>query len=194
MSLLKKSIIKFIKENPLDHENLLHAGIFSCEFTDYLIEKHTEQPKSILCGPECPHCCEKAIPTITIPEAIYINQYARENNIEPNEYKEGVCPFLNEKGSCSIHPARPVRCRGWNSDNLEFCKNPPAEFNIRDCAVYYPQFQAARKVHKSLIEALEAVGYINTLISIDEAFRGNFGVPATMLVEGLNMAMAEMYD
>ena len=192
MSLLKKSIIKLIEGNPIDHRNLIHAGIFSCEMTDYLIAKHAHPPETILCKAECPHCCEKAIPTITVPEAIYIHQYCVENGLKPNEHKEGACPFLDEKGSCSIHPARPVRCRGWNSSDLEFCKNPPAEFNIKDCTVHYPQFQAARKVHLALISALEACGYIDTLIPIDEAFRDNWGVPATILIEGLNMAMAEM--
>jgi len=192
LSLIKKSIVKLIEGNPLDHMNLLHAAIFSCEFTDYLIAKHSHPPKTILCGPSCPHCCEQAIPTITVPEALYIHQYSVENKIEPEEYRNGCCPFLNGKGSCSIHQARPVRCRGWNSSDLEFCKNPPAEFDVKNCTVHYPQFQAARKVHLALISALEACGYIDTLIPIDEAFRDNWGVPATILIEGLNMAMAEM--
>jgi hypothetical protein len=190
--LLKKSIVKILENNPIDHGNLLHAAIFACEVTDAIINKHANAPDTILCKAECPHCCEKSIPTITVPEVLYINQYTRENEIEPNEYKGGMCPFLNGKGSCSVHPARPVRCRGWNSTDLEFCKNPPDEFNIRDCAVHYPQFQAARKVHLALISALEACGYIDTLINIDDAFRDNWGVPATILIEGLNMAMAEM--
>jgi hypothetical protein len=190
--LLKKSIIKLLESNPIDHKNLIHAGIFACEVTDYFIKKYANPPDTILCKAECPHCCEKAIPTITVPEAIYIHQYSVENGLKPNEYRAGACPFLNEKGSCSIHPARPVRCRGWNSTDLEFCKNPPDEFNIKDCAVHYPQFQAARKVHLALVGALEACGYINTLISIDDAFEDNWGVPAQILIEGLNMAMAGM--
>ena len=192
MSSIKKTIIEILKKNPLDHGNLLYAGIFCCEITDHLILAKANCPDDILCGPGCPHCCEKTIPTVTIPEILYMNQYAKENNLEPKDYEEGICPWLNDEGSCSVHSARPVRCRGWNSRDLEFCKNPPPEFDIRNCAVWYPQFQVSRKVHKYLIDALEAVGYINVLITIDEAFRGNFGAPATILIEGLNMAMAEM--
>ncbi len=191
MNTIKKVFVDLLQPNPLDHQSLLHAGIFACALTDALIDK-TQPPSEIKCGPGCPHCCEMVIPTITVPEGIYIYHWCRENSVEPKEYEKGKCPFLNDEGSCAVHPVRPVRCRGWNSRDIAWCKKPPDKFNIRDCTVFYPQFQVGRKVHIWLVEALEAVGYTDTLTTIDDAFCGNLGMNAKILIEGLNMVMAEM--
>jgi len=193
LNAIKKGFVELLQPNPLDHQSLLYAGIFACELTDLLIAK-TEPPDTIKCKPGCPHCCHMTIPHITVPEGMYIYQWCRENGVKPKEFVKGECPFLSSKGVCAVHPARPVRCRGWNSRDVDWCKNPPDVFNIRDCTVFYPQFQVGRKVHKLLVEALEAVGYTDTLTTIDDAFCGNMGMNARILIEGLNMVMAEAHD
>ena len=33
-----------------------------------------------------------------------------------------ACPFLGETGACTIHPARPLLCRGVHSEDAGFCR------------------------------------------------------------------------
>ena len=190
--MIKEALIDMIQKGPLDPEVLLHVGVFACEITDHFIHTKANCPADIECGPECSYCCETVLPDITIPEVIYFNQYVKENDIEPNEYKKGRCPFLNDIGSCSVHPARPVRCRGWNSRDLDFCKNPPYEFDIKNCAVWYPQFQVGRKVQEKLISALQTCGYGYPVLKIDEVFKDKIGVSTAMFTEGLITALAAL--
>jgi len=107
--------------------------------------------RSMDCGPGCPHCCVLNVATL-LPEAMVIADHLR-STYAPDELasmREGlvvhrtwgrwmtdeerivervVCPFLNGTGSCSIHPVRPLSCRGVASLDSTTCRQAfdPAE-------------------------------------------------------------------
>jgi len=61
------------------------------------------------------------------------------------------CPFLIDD-CCSIEEFKPVKCRGANSYDLEFCKNPPLLYVQDKAPVWLPSRHAANVVHQALGE------------------------------------------
>ncbi|MFW5733860.1 MAG: YkgJ family cysteine cluster protein [Oceanidesulfovibrio sp.] len=98
----------------------------------------------LACQSGCIHCCYNQV-SLTAPEALFLgfhlvetrgpeqlqaleararalvaslNGKSREEmGMERHLYP---CLFL-EQGSCSVYPARPLVCRGWNSVNMDMC-------------------------------------------------------------------------
>ncbi|WP_419785346.1 YkgJ family cysteine cluster protein [Pseudodesulfovibrio sp.] len=99
----------------------------------------------IACQRGCIHCCYNQV-ALTEPEALYLGMHLLETRT-PEQLKDltaraltlteklngkswqeiGMarhrlpCLFL-ENGNCSIYPARPFACRGWNSVNVNMCE------------------------------------------------------------------------
>jgi Fe-S-cluster containining protein len=96
------------------------------------------------CGPGCPHCCVLNV-AILLPEGIVIADWllerlapaeltplrqrlarhrstARWMTDEERIFARQTCPFLDETGSCGIHPVRPLVCRGAASFDRESCR------------------------------------------------------------------------
>lgn len=99
--------------------------------------------RPLACSSGCPHCCVLNV-AILQPEGLVIADWLRER-LMPEEFEElrtrlavhsnwgrwmddeeriarqAVCPFLDEAGSCSIHPVRPLACRGIASLDRDCC-------------------------------------------------------------------------
>ncbi len=96
------------------------------------------------CGPGCPHCCVLNV-AILLPEGLAIANWLR-NHLPPDQLfslqeslasfsrwvrwmddaerivKQVSCPLLDGAGNCSIHPVRPLVCRGAASLDRAECR------------------------------------------------------------------------
>lgn len=195
---VKKNCLDFLVPDPLKTSNLITAGLFACTITDTFIKR--VKTKKTVCGPNCGHCCsgntfKGSGVNITAPEIMLIKQYCNEHDIAvPEAAKKEKCIFLDDSLSCIIHEVRPVRCRGWNSVDVEICKyyatcDPKEDFDVKNCHVDFMQFEVARKTHTGLIKAISGVGFTDPLYTITKAFGSGNGIPAAMLFEGIWMAL-----
>lgn len=100
----------------------------------------------LACKHGCTYCCINQV-SFTEPEALYLGFYLLETRTTEELKKLEArtdslldkmkgksrqeigmnrhmypCLFL-ENGTCSIYPARPLVCRGWNSVDSDMCKN-----------------------------------------------------------------------
>ena len=98
----------------------------------------------IACKSGCIHCCYNQI-ALTEPEALFLGMHLLETRDRAQLEDLGVrsraltqrlsgkswqeigmtrhllpCLFL-ENGNCSVYPARPFACRGWNSVDVNMC-------------------------------------------------------------------------
>ncbi|WP_415716243.1 YkgJ family cysteine cluster protein [Maridesulfovibrio sp.] len=110
-----------------------------------MIDELTLNPP-LACKRGCIYCCINQV-SLTEPEALYLGFHLLENRSlkqlqdlkiktqalltelkGKNRQQIGMerhlhpCLFM-EDGTCSIYPARPFVCRGWNSVNAEMCKH-----------------------------------------------------------------------
>ena len=100
--------------------------------------------RQMACGAGCPYCCVLNV-AILLPEALVIARSLRERlparelaetvaalathrswarwmDDEERIIKHMSCPFLDNAGSCSIHPVRPLACRGVTSLDSAICR------------------------------------------------------------------------
>lgn len=99
--------------------------------------------REMACSAGCPHCCVLNV-AVLLPEAMRIAQWKSER-LGPAELavlqkelrvhrswtrwmedderiaKQMTCPLLDERGSCTIHPVRPLSCRGVSSLDSARC-------------------------------------------------------------------------
>ncbi|WP_306536017.1 YkgJ family cysteine cluster protein [Geobacter sp.] len=103
-----------------------------------------EEQGLIACGPGCAACCTVNV-TVLLPEAIAIAAHLEEVcgsaelelvkirtaeaaarvrwMDEEERIRAGVvCPFLDGRGWCAIHPVRPLTCRALSSTDPEQCR------------------------------------------------------------------------
>lgn len=100
--------------------------------------------RAMACSAGCPYCCCLNV-AILLPEAMIIAEWMRER-LSPSALlsmqesladhrsrirwvddderiaKKIRCPLLNEKGACTIHPVRPLVCRGAASLDRQSCE------------------------------------------------------------------------
>lgn len=135
------------------------------------------------CAAGCPHCCVLNV-AILLPEGMIIADWMRERLLpseleavrkslavhrswarwmddEERIIKRMACPLLDSTGSCSIHPVRPLACRGVTSLDSNSCREAFSPI-ITDEARFVPAdllrqaaFDAA---FMSLAEALDFYG------------------------------------
>jgi len=100
--------------------------------------------RPMACGRGCPHCCVLNV-AVLLPEALLIaekitlnlagaeqdellqrlvhhSNWARWMDDEERISRRAFCPLLAADGSCSIHPLRPLACRGVASLDGESCR------------------------------------------------------------------------
>lgn len=100
--------------------------------------------RPMACAPGCPHCCVLNV-AVLLPEAMLIAEWlrarltptgletlkerlgahrssARWMEDEERIIRQVFCPFLDGYGSCSIHPIRPLACRGAASLDGDACR------------------------------------------------------------------------
>jgi Fe-S-cluster containining protein len=100
--------------------------------------------RPMACAAGCPHCCVLNV-AILLPEAMVITEWLRAN-LSPASFavvpgrlaphnswarwmddeeriaRRTACPLLDSAGSCSVHPVRPLACRGVASLDRESCR------------------------------------------------------------------------
>ena len=109
-----------------------------------LIQQHDEGDRNlIVCGAGCQDCCVVNVST-TLLEGIAIARFIRKFPEEELAQVRGrldklwrdvrglddderlvlrrKCAFLDERGSCSIYPVRPLFCRSISSTDVEACR------------------------------------------------------------------------
>jgi hypothetical protein len=130
-------------------------------------------PLPIACAPGCPSCCVAKIGVVA-PEVLRIAAYLRET-LDPealaalsdrvqatdavtrglgraNRARSGVpCPLLTEEGSCSVHPVRPLLCRGWTSLDASACER---HFADPDNTPTAPAFTVAHELASAVLAGL----------------------------------------
>lgn len=152
-------------------------------------------PEPIACRAGCGWCCSLRV-AVTPPEALRIAAFLRENLSDDEladlqqrlaetegrtrglDWPEHVAlgipyPLLVEE-SCSIHPVRPLSCRGYNSVDVGRCRQYAARPGSVTIPVYTPQQEIAAGLRAGLAAGLEAVG-----------LQGEFGE----LVAGLRLVL-----
>lgn len=109
------------------------------------VQEDIDYQPGMACKRGCIHCCYNQI-SLTPPEALYFGKYVLEtfSRSQVMKLKEKVrktvrlirgknrkelgairhltpCPFLMD-GTCGVHVARPLVCRGWNAINSDQCR------------------------------------------------------------------------
>jgi len=126
-------------------ENLALAARAVQEMAETVLAQNRRNEGHIACGPGCGHCCVVNVAVLQ-PEAMVIADYLRRKlsiqKLERLKEKiEGIhrrvrwlddderlllrqpCAFLDGQKSCSIHPVRPLLCRGMNSTDPVTCSD-----------------------------------------------------------------------
>jgi Fe-S-cluster containining protein len=126
------------------------VGARDAESLKRAVERGAETAESVCrqrpmaCGPGCPYCCVLNV-SILLPEGMIIaewllQQFAAEEfaavreriaahrrrvrwmDDEERIFAGAACPLLDEAGNCSIHPVRPLVCRGAASLDSNSCR------------------------------------------------------------------------
>ena len=129
-------------------------------FADAWISSYLDSGKQLYCRDNCSGCCHLAVHA-TFPEAVAVaEQLSAQQTAELADYVErikkafknwinlksylkehrqklGPCPFLNQQGSCSIYPLRPIACRALLSTRpAAWCTVDFSELNNWDKQAY----------------------------------------------------------
>jgi Fe-S-cluster containining protein len=110
--------------------------------------------RPMACTAGCPHCCVLNV-AVLLPEAMIIAERIRER-LSPPELaalqkqlrlhrcwvrwmddeerilKHESCPLLDAAGSCTVHPVRPLACRGITSLDSQSCREAFAPSIVND--------------------------------------------------------------
>ena len=121
-------------------------------FISQAMEKYPPE-HDIVCASGCSHCC-KNIRVAMYPSELFVLLHVSPFNIDQLKERarngmQVICPFL-EEDKCSIHEFKPIKCRGANSYDIEFCKNPPLIFSKKTAPQWTPAQHAASIVHQAL--------------------------------------------
>ncbi|TWT45914.1 hypothetical protein RAS1_23500 [Phycisphaerae bacterium RAS1] len=131
--------IAFAKRTPLA---LLQAVSDACERVESRAAASPDRGRRA-CRAGCSSCCFLAV-SLTAPEALYLAAKLREIHpapqleqltanvratsqrvshltIEARASARIPCAFLGDAGECTIHPFRPLGCRGWTSFSKDDC-------------------------------------------------------------------------
>jgi len=101
--------------------------------------------REMACRSRCPHCCVLNV-SVLLPEAMLIAEtlvshlpaaewgvlrgrlahhcsWVRWMDDEERIMRQAACPLLDSAGNCSIHPLRPLACRGVASLDGDACRS-----------------------------------------------------------------------
>jgi Putative zinc- or iron-chelating domain len=115
------------------------------EMAEVALARHGKRLEQIACRAGCGHCCVVNVAVLE-PEVAAILQDLRRrlSGRERSRLRQRAralyrmvvglddeerimlrqpCLFLTEQGECSIHPVRPLLCRGMTSTDPERCRN-----------------------------------------------------------------------
>lgn len=124
-------------------EPLLRQLQFWADDAEKQLARHPGDRTQIDCGPGCSGCCVVNVSTL-LPEgfaiARFLTQQGEQTVSQAAERLEDLwrqvrglddddrlfvqrsCAFLDDNGSCSIYPVRPLLCRSVTSTSAESCR------------------------------------------------------------------------
>ncbi len=170
---------------------LADSAAFASQLTDALRGGSTVHER-IACRAGCGWCCHVHV-VVSAPEALRVARYLRETRSPADlervrlklawldEQTRGLdrdaradtrlpCALL-EDFSCSVHPARPLRCRSWNSLDVERCKvelDHPRSGNLEIESV---QWEVTRAVAAGVAEGIRGAGLDGARLELTAAIR-----------------------
>jgi Fe-S-cluster containining protein len=195
---IERTATVLLGDAPTDDE-LIQACRVVQEMTETALVRHRGDASLIACSPGCAHCCVVNVAVLQ-PEAASIVDYlkrklsagqllALERKI--GELHAGVrwldeeerirwqlsCALLDEAGTCSVYPVRPLLCRGMTSIDPEACRQAiellplgevsPVTVNLFQSFLYHQAFIAlAQAMENAGLESSsrELTGSIKTLL------------------------------
>lgn len=165
---LTVSLLNLLAPSP-DEESLRQALATSATAAEAAC-----RDRSCDCGPGCPHCCVLNVAAL-LPEVLVIARWLEKQLAAPDLaqlrdrlvhhccrarwmddgeriLKKVVCPFLDDRGCCAIHPVRPLVCRAAHSLDRDACRQlfdplftetrPPVPVDLLRHAAYDEAFKA----------------------------------------------------
>jgi Fe-S-cluster containining protein len=166
----------------------------AADAADYADEAQTivddEYRPHLDCQSGCSYCCRKPGVLVTVPEFLRILDHAGstlgadgtraladraqryasqlEGRCFDDPTNDSVpCPLLSE-GMCTVYAVRPLVCRGYNSTNVDACRNA-----CDDAAVPVPIFAMLKDVTDGatvgVAQSLQALGANGALIDLGTA-------------------------
>jgi hypothetical protein len=150
-------------------------------------------PSPVACRKGCSPCCVSKV-VVVAPEVIRIAEHLRRTLDEgalaallervraADERTRGLtraeraeagvpCPLL-EDGACSVHPVRPLLCRGWSSLDASACERHFADpARVPVAPAYVPAYELASAVLAGLGRAALDAGRDGTLLELVAALR-----------------------
>lgn len=155
------------------------AALLAGEILDEAVERAIAGGAPSACGPGCAFCCHVHV-EVTAPEVRAVvehlertrsraelgelarrlaEQAARVRDLDDQHRwaQRLPCALLDEAGSCSIHPARPLRCRAFHAAEVEPCREAFAG-GEGEPVVPRALARAAEAVEDGYAEALAGAG------------------------------------
>ncbi len=153
-------------KNIFTNSNSLAGGVLAA------VRRANGAPAPTACREGCNYCCHLQV-EISVPELVTLVAYIVENfskeEIEAlkgrvyeaerqtrglNSYERlfarVLCPLLSD-GRCSVYPARPLVCRGYNSHNWAICAqdlNYPRSWRL------IPHDNAQKNIYSDVLDGL----------------------------------------
>lgn len=161
-------------------------------FIDSCLEEliNLTQPSAIDCRDGCHYCCHLRI-AITPPEVFAILSYFLENSTQPQNAQfieqnrasaekavklddeaygqaQIACSFL-DGNSCLAYEARPLECRGYNSQNKKMCADTYESYFNWNVPVYKPKYRLFKYAQAGLIAGLNDSRIDSSLLELNQA-------------------------
>ncbi len=170
---------------------LADSAAFANQLTDALRGESTLHER-IACRAGCGWCCHVHV-VVSAPEALRVARHLRETRSPAelervqdrlawlDERTRGLdrdaradtrlpCALL-EDFSCSVHAARPLRCRSWNSLDVERCKvelDHPRSGNLE---IENVQWEVTRAVAAGVADGIRGAGLDGARLELTAAIR-----------------------
>ncbi len=150
----------------------------------------------LACGAGCAWCCHQMVGVTPAEQALLAEGIAalcpadrdglrartaalvrRSHGMDQRQWWAArlPCPLLAEDGRCSIHPTRPLPCRGYTSANVDLCRRSLAGEGVR-IPMLAAQFGIYGHAQAGLAQALAAAGIDPGPITLVEAVAAVLGV------------------
>jgi len=170
---------------------LSQAERFAVHLTDTL-RGESRLHERIACGAGCGWCCHVQV-VVSAAEALRVARHLRET-LDPAELAKTIarvawldrvtrglsrearadtrlpCALLVDF-SCSVHPARPLRCRSWNSLDVERCKVEQARPRSGDLEIENVQWEVTRAVAAGVADGVADASLDGARLELTAAVR-----------------------
>jgi len=179
---VKQTATALLTDKPSDDELIQTCRVVQ-EMAETALVRHRSNASRIACGRGCSHCCVVNV-SVLQPEATTIVDYLERKHdgnrllalkrkidelhaaIQWLDDEERIrwkqpCALLDDSGSCSVYPVRPLLCRGLTSTDAETCRQAIELISLADApSITVNLFQSFlyNQAFISLAQAMESTG------------------------------------